>query len=80
MVAPAECPDCGTRVPGSNSRREKEEARVSTYRLNRLAKAGGVALAGLATGAGSWFLGRPILGVGLFLLALVVAGALMLME
>jgi len=51
---------------------------VVQYRLNRLGAAGGIALAGLVTGAASWFIGRQELGVGLFLLALVVAGLLLL--
>lgn len=81
-MAPDRCPDCGTEIEGDrpdrSPQREEEPVIVVQYRLNRLGAAGGIALAGLVTGAASWFIGRQELGVGLFLLALVVAGLLLL--
>lgn len=78
VPTPGECPDCGTPVPATDPTTRDKKRRVRSYRLNRLGAAGGVALAGLLTGAASWFTGSPLIGTGLFLAALVAAGGLML--
>jgi len=78
VVPPGRCPDCGAEVTASDG--PEAEDVVVQYRLNHLAAAGGVALAGFVAGAVTWFLGRQGFGVALFLLGLVWAGLLLVRE
>lgn len=78
VVPPGRCPDCGAEVTGSGQPTGRDV--VVQYRLNHLAAAGGVALAGFVAGSVTWFLGRQGFGVALFLVALVWAGLLLLRE
>lgn len=76
VPAPGECPECGIPVEGTEGPPEGE--RVSPSRLERIGAAGGVAAAAILTGAGSLFLDRPGLGIGLLFLGLAIAGFLLL--
>jgi hypothetical protein len=84
LVPPAPCPECGAPAPdaaaagtasGSGSRRERDI--IVSSRLNQTAQVGGVLIAGLLTGALSWFLVSREMGVGMLLLALLVSAALL---
>lgn len=78
VPAPGECPECGATVSGSGAHPGRD--RVVTSRLERLGAAGGVGAAAILTGAGSLFLGRPGLGIGLLFLGLALAGFLLLKD
>ena len=75
VVPPGRCADCGAEVAGPDAPAGGDV--VVQYRLNNLAAAGGTSIAGVVTGAASLFLGRPTLGLALFLGGLAV-GALIL--
>lgn len=55
VSAPGTCPDCGADVPAPTP---EPRPRIVSYRLNRLAAAGGVAVGGLMSGSISILLGR----------------------
>jgi hypothetical protein len=78
LVPPEPCPACGAPAPPQAPRGEGQGRDVIiSSRLNRAAQVGGVLLAGLVTGSLSWFLFAREMGVILFLLALVIVGALL---
>ena len=86
LVPPDPCPECGAPAPGpaspgsgsgSGSGSGRERDIIVSSRLNQTAQVGGVLLAGLVTGALSWFLVSRDMGVGILLLALLVSAALL---
>jgi|GEM_PF-2874339 len=82
LVPPDPCPECGAPAPGpaspgSGSGSGPERDIIVSSRLNQTAQVGGVLLAGLVTGALSWFLVSRDMGVGILLLALLVSAALL---
>lgn len=71
VVVPGPCPSCGEHVEQGSA--PVGQDRVVQYRLNRLAQAGGFALAGLISGGVAWFATAPALGVGLLVAGLAAA-------
>lgn len=77
VVPPATCPDCGEHVPESTPGDAGHDT-VVHYRLNRLASASGIVMAGAVAGIASLVLGRGALGAALFALSLVIGGVQLL--
>ena len=77
-VPPDPCPVCGAQTSSPRDGAREPAETVVQYRLNRLASAGGVAIAGLMAGAVSSLLGRPGLGGILLLVGLAWATVLLL--
>lgn len=78
LMLPGTCPACHEYVeapvvvtgpPASGAGGD----RVVSSRLNQTAAVGGVMIAGLLTGMGSWFLVAPEMGLGLLLLAVMAS-------
>ena len=81
-MLPGTCPACGEWVeagpaPAVPAAPGRSADRVVSSRLNQTAAVGGVMIAGLVTGAVSWFLVGPEMGAGLLLLALLVAAGIL---
>lgn len=78
LMPPAPCPSCGQGVeapvplPGARG-----PDRVVSSRLNQTAAVGGVMLAGLVTGAVSWFTFSREMGTALLLAALLVSAGIL---
>jgi hypothetical protein len=78
LMPPAPCPSCGVRVEALPTAPGPRGAdRVVTSRLNQTAAVGGVMLAGLITGAVSWFTFSREMGTALLLAALLVSAAIL---
>jgi hypothetical protein len=78
LVPPDPCPVCGASPPAEVAPPESGARDVVvSSRLNQTAQVGGVMLAGLLTGALSWFLVSREMGAFLLLLALLVSAALL---
>lgn len=73
VVPPGSCPDCGESVVES-SRAGAGGDTVVQYRLNRLASASGIVIAGAVAGIASLVLGRGAVGLTLFALSLLIGG------
>jgi len=79
VVAPAACPNCGTWIE-ADVEGGRPRSTVRSYRLNRLGRAGGVMAGGIVTALAGIAFGRPFLALSLLLLALVLAGLILLLR
>lgn len=78
LIPPGPCPSCGRSVePAPAAAGPRPPDRVVSSRLNQTAAVGGVMLAGLLSGAVTWFLHSREFGAALLLGALLVSAAIL---